>query len=124
MKIGGGHTTLWSRSDALEKGFRTIRVRKPVNDVQIWRDEFQKSGVESPWNKSARHGEDCRMRCLMNSRVSCSRPYGDGEKNESGKNAAKELCVRFHMHGSGFPCFTNFIVKAYSLTMHVCHCHC
>jgi len=84
----------------------------------------QGSVVESPWNKSARHGEDCRMRCLMNSRVTGSRPYGDGEKNESGKNAAKELRVRFHMHGSGFPCFTNFIVKAYSLTMHVYHCHC
>ncbi len=55
----------------------------------------------------------------MNGRIAGRCAYGDGEENESGKNAAKELGVRFQLHGSGFPCFTNFIVKACSLAMHV-----
>ncbi len=73
----------------------------------------------TPEDGSARHGEGCRFRCLMDGRISGRCAYGDGEENESGKNAAKELGVRFHLHGSGFPCFTNFIVKACSLAMHV-----
>lgn len=68
---------------------------------------------------SARHGKGCRFGSLIDGGIArcCTDRYS--KEYESGKNTAKELGVRFQLHGSGFPYFTNLVVKACSLAMHI-----